>query len=119
MDKNTTIGIKPKNRLIRLPEVLSRTGYGRTSIYRKMEEGTFPKCLKLGGPPEESNKFDCRAIAWIEDEVDQWIEDRIEKRYSVNQTRFQKYYLERKKWNPMLTIGDRYRYTYRYWDGQR
>ena len=49
-----------------------------------MEEGTFPKCLKLDGAPAEPNKFDCRAIAWIEDEVDQWIEDRIEKRYSVN-----------------------------------
>ena len=84
MDKISTEGIKPKNRFIRLQEVIRLTGYGRTSIYRKMEEGTFPKCLKLGGPPEESNKFDCRAIAWIEDEVDQWIEDRIEKRYSVN-----------------------------------
>ena len=65
---------KPRNNLIRLSEVMSRTGYGRTSIYRKMEEGTFPKCLKLDGPPEESNKFDCRAIAWVEDDVDQWIE---------------------------------------------
>ena len=82
MDKNTTIGIKPKNRLIRLPEVLTRTGYGRTSIYRKMEEGTFPKCLKLDGAPAEPNKFDCRAIAWIEYEVDQWIKSRIEERDS-------------------------------------
>ena len=84
MDKNTTIGIKPKNRLIRLPEVLSRTGYGRTSIYRKMEEGTFPKCLKLDGAPAEPNKFDCRAIAWIEDEVFQWIDARIKERSYVN-----------------------------------
>ena len=82
MDKNNTIGMKPKYRLIRLPEVLSRTGYGRTSIYRKMEKGTFPKCLKLDGPPAEPNKFDCRAIAWIEDEVDQWIESRIKERNS-------------------------------------
>ena len=73
---------KPKPRLIRLPEVLSRTGYGRTSIYRKMEEGTFPKCLKLGGPIKDSTKFDSRAIAWIEDEVDQWVESRIEERDS-------------------------------------
>ena len=73
---------KPKPRLIRLPEVLSRTGYGRTSIYRKMEEGTFPKCLKLGGPIKDSTKFDSRAIAWIEDEVDQWVESIIEERDS-------------------------------------
>ena len=56
---------KPKIRLIRLQEVLSRTGYGRTSIYRKMEDGSFPKSLKLGGPPKDPNEFDSRAIAWI------------------------------------------------------
>ena len=83
MEKTKIPSTKPKLRLIRLPEVLSRTGYGRTSIYRKMEEGTFPKCLKLGGPIKDHTQFDCRAIAWIEDEVDQWIESRIEEREYV------------------------------------
>ena len=82
MEKAKNPTSKPKTRLIRLPEVLSRTGYGRTSIYRKMEEGTFPKCLKLGGPINDHNKFDSRAIAWIEDEVDQWVESIIEERDS-------------------------------------
>ena len=68
----------PQKRFIRLPEVLSRTGYGRTSIYRKMEDGTFPKSVKLGGPLEDPNAFDSRAVAWIEDEVDQWIESMIQ-----------------------------------------
>ena len=70
----------PQKRLIRLPEVLSRTGYGRTSIYRKMEDGSFPKSIKLGGPTIDPNVFDSRAVAWIEDEVEQWIESRIEER---------------------------------------
>ena len=83
MDRSKNSSSKSKNRLIRLPEVLSRTGFGRTSIYRKMDEGTFPKSLKLGGPLEDSGKFDSRAIAWIEDEVDQWIQDRIEDRQEV------------------------------------
>ena len=82
MEKTKITTSKPKTRLIRLPEVLSRTGYGRTSIYRKMEEGTFPKCLKLGGPINDHNKFDSRAIAWIEDEVDQWVDSIIEERNS-------------------------------------
>ena len=73
-----------QKRLIRLPEVINRTGYGRTSIYRKMKDGSFPKCVKLGGPLEGSNAFDSRAIAWIEYEVDQWIKSRIEERDSVN-----------------------------------
>ena len=84
MDRISSEGIKPKNRFIRLQEVMRLTGYGRTSIYRKMEDGTFPKCLKLGGPQADSKKFDCRAIAWIEDEVFQWIEARIKERSYVN-----------------------------------
>ena len=79
MDKKHT----PQKRFIRLPEVLSRTGYGRTTIYRKMEDGSFPKSVKLGNPLEDPNAFDCIAVAWIEDEVDEWIDSRIEKRDSV------------------------------------
>ena len=79
MDKKQS----PQKRLIRLPEVLSRTGYGRTTIYRKMEDGSFPRSVKLGGPPIDPNVFDSRAIAWIEDEVEQWIESRIEERDTV------------------------------------
>ena len=79
MDKKQS----PQKRLIRLPEVLSRTGYGRTTIYRKMEDRSFPRSVKLGGPPIDPNVFDSRAIAWIEDEVEQWIESRIEERDSV------------------------------------
>ena len=79
--KNTTP--KQKHRFIRLNEVLSRTGFGRTSIYRKMEEGSFPKSLKLGGPPKDPSIFDSRAVAWIEDEVDQWMESSIDYRDSV------------------------------------
>jgi prophage regulatory protein len=82
MEKTDNTSTKPKTRLIRLPEVLSRTGYGRTSIYRKMEKGEFPKNLKLGAPIKDPTQFDSRAIAWIEEEVDQWVESRIEERDS-------------------------------------
>ena len=80
MDKKQS----PQKRFIRLPEVLTRTGYGRTTIYRKMEEGTFPRSVKLGGPLEDPNAFDSRAVAWIEHEVDQWIDSRIDERDSVS-----------------------------------
>ena len=80
MDKSTQTTPKQKHRFIRLNEVMSRTGYGRTSIYRKMKDGSFPKSLKLGGPPKDPSIFDSSAVAWIEDEVDQWVEDRIEGR---------------------------------------
>ena len=80
MDKSTQTTPNQKHRFIRLSEVMSRTGYGRTSIYRKMEEGSFPRSVKLGGPLEDPNAFDSRAIAWIEGEVEDWIESRIEER---------------------------------------
>ena len=85
----------PQKRFIRLPEVLSRTGYGRTSIYRKMEDGSFPRSVKLGGPPIDPNVFDSRAIAWIEDEVEQWIESRIDERDSVSTDAFAVQNIER------------------------
>ncbi|SVD77197.1 uncharacterized protein METZ01_LOCUS430051, partial [marine metagenome] len=50
MDTSNKTIMKPKHRFIRLNEVLSRTGYGRTTIYRKMEDGSFPKSVKLGNP---------------------------------------------------------------------
>ena len=91
MDKKQS----PHKRLIRLPEVLSRTGYGRTTIYRKMEDGSFPRSVKLGGPPIDPNVFDSRAIAWIEDEVEQWIESRIDERDSVSTDAFAVQNIER------------------------
>ena len=91
MDKKHT----PQKRFIRLPEVLSRTGYGRTTIYRKMEDGSFPRSVKLGGPLEDPEAFDSRAIAWIEDEVEQWIESRIEERDSVSTDAFAVQNIER------------------------
>ena len=91
MDKKHT----PQKRFIRLPEVLTRTGYGRTTIYRKMEDGSFPRSVKLGGPLEDPNAFDSRAIAWIEDEVEQWIESRIDERDSVSTDAFAVQNIER------------------------
>ena len=47
-----------------------------------MEDGSFPRSVKLGGPPIDPNVFDSRAVAWIEYEIEQWIESRIEERDS-------------------------------------
>ena len=57
---------KPIRRFIRLREVLHRTGLGRSTIYRWMDEGRFPKSVRLGG----------RSVAWIEHEIDEWLQDR-------------------------------------------
>lgn len=50
--------------ILRLPDVTARTGLGRSMIYLRMKEGSFPKSIKLGG----------RAMGWLESEVEEWIE---------------------------------------------
>jgi prophage regulatory protein len=54
--------------LIRLSEVQRRTGYSKAWIYRLMADKRFPTSIKIGS----------RAIAFIESEVDEWINERIE-----------------------------------------
>ena len=48
IDKGST---EPRQvtRLIHLPEVQHRVGLGRSTIYRWMSEGKFPKPVQLGG----------------------------------------------------------------------
>jgi prophage regulatory protein len=53
--------------LIRLPEVQRRTGYSKAWIYRLLKESRFPKSVKIGS----------RAIAFVESEIDEWINQRI------------------------------------------
>lgn len=55
------------NTLIRLPEVLRRTGYSKAWIYRLLKEERFPAAIKIGS----------RSIAFIESEIDEWINQRI------------------------------------------
>ena len=51
-------------KLIRLPEVIRKTGFGRTWIYELIKAGRFPKQVKISE----------RSIAFIESEIDEWIE---------------------------------------------
>lgn len=64
-DYNETASDKTRRgtRLIRLPEVQHRVGLGRSTIYRWMAEGKFPKPVQLGG----------YAVAWAEDDIEGWI----------------------------------------------
>jgi len=56
-------------RMLRLPEVVRRTALSRSQIYRLIELGTFPRQVPLGE----------RAAGWVEDEVDGWLRERIER----------------------------------------
>ena len=54
--------------ILRLPQVIQRTGLSRSSIYLRMANDEFPESVSLGG----------RAIGWLENEIDEWIVERIE-----------------------------------------
>jgi prophage regulatory protein len=58
------------DRLLRLPEVTAMVGLGKTMIYRKMREGSFPAALKPGGV----------STRWKESEVNRWLEKVSENR---------------------------------------
>lgn len=59
-------------RILRLPEVEQRTGKKHASIYAAIAAGTFPAPIPLGK----------RAVGWLEDEIDLWLEARIAERDS-------------------------------------
>jgi prophage regulatory protein len=60
--------IHPEKRILRLPQVIQKTGYRRSSIYAQMEKGTFPAARKLGP----------RAVGWDAQEIDEWIQKRLD-----------------------------------------
>lgn len=56
--------------VLKIDQVIQRTGMSRSSIYVKISRGEFPRQIKLGE----------RAAAWVVTEVEQWIIDRITER---------------------------------------
>lgn len=54
--------------LIRLSEVLKRTGFGKAWIYRLIKDDKFPAPVKIG----------TRAVAFVESEINAWIQSVIE-----------------------------------------
>jgi prophage regulatory protein len=55
-------------RILRLQQVVATVGLGRSSIYAKIQNGSFPPPIKLGG---------ARASGWLSTEVNGWIADQI------------------------------------------
>ena len=53
--------------IIRLPEVKSKTGLSRSSIYLRMSNGEFPQSISLGS----------RAVGWLDADIEQWLDERI------------------------------------------
>src|SRR5579859_552831 len=61
-------GEKMPEKILRLPNVLDRTGLSRSTVYQRVTEGRFPRPVSLGA----------RAVGWIETEIEEWIARQIE-----------------------------------------
>ena len=57
-------------RLLTLRAVIALTSLSRTSVYRLQAAGLFPRAVKISE----------RRVAWLEDEVAEYIESRVAKR---------------------------------------
>jgi prophage regulatory protein len=57
------------SKVIRLKQVIDRTGLSRSTIYEMMKAGAFPERVSLG----------LRSVGWHESEIDKWIAARMTK----------------------------------------
>jgi len=53
------------DRILRIRKVLERTGLSRSTMYRKIQQGTFPKSIQISE----------RCVGWRESVVDRWLHD--------------------------------------------
>jgi prophage regulatory protein len=63
----TIVGTQLIRSLLRLQQVLDRTGLARSTLYKLISKQDFPAPIPLTG----------RAVAWDSQAVDSWIESRI------------------------------------------
>jgi len=52
------------SRILRLRDVLDRTGLSRSTLYRKIERRTFPSQVQISE----------RCVGWREADIDRWIQ---------------------------------------------
>lgn len=56
--------VTPTKQLIKISEIIHRTAKSRSSIYKAINDGKFPKDYKNGD----------RAVAWLTIDIDAWID---------------------------------------------
>ena len=55
------------DRFLRLPAVLERTGLSRSTLYRRISQGTFPKQVQIS----------LRCAGWRESAITEWMRNPI------------------------------------------
>lgn len=53
--------------ILRMPDVMLKTGLKKSTIHLKIHRGEFPRSVALGP----------RAVGWLESEIDAWIDGQV------------------------------------------
>ena len=61
--------------MLRAPEVMARTGLSRTTIWRKVRDGSFPAPLELS----------VNSVGWPASEIAAWLKARARRNYGADQ----------------------------------
>ncbi len=56
--------------LLKLPQVIERVAISRSQLYRYLNDGQFPRPVKVGD----------RGVAWLASEVEAWVHARVAER---------------------------------------
>lgn len=62
-------------RILRIKEVMARTGLKRTTLYAKIAQGTFPRQLQISE----------RCAGWRQSDIEKWLRDPMAFRSDRNQ----------------------------------
>jgi prophage regulatory protein len=57
------------DRILRIKTVLDRTGLSRSTMYRKMQDGTFPPSVQIS----------TRCAGWRESAIDAWLRNPMQR----------------------------------------
>lgn len=69
--------MREPDRIVRMNTVLARTGLSKSTIYRKIADGTFPPQLKIS----------INGAGWRESDINRWVADPV-------------------RWRPEEEVGD-------------
>jgi len=58
---------------MRRKEVIEKTGLARSTIYKLISQGEFPKQVELGA----------RSVGWVDEEIEEWLLKKIGNRDSA------------------------------------
>lgn len=64
----TTTEHRSASVILRLTQVMARTGLARSTLYERIKDGAFPAQISLGA----------RAVGWLESDIEAWIARQVD-----------------------------------------